>query len=81
MVSLATSTDTASFGVAPLSLVAGPVNTLWGFQQKLGLGLQRLNCDVHLCFQQFKKKSKFLPFKKKEKEKSELQHSLYVRLL
>lgn len=55
MVSLATSTDTAGFGVAPLSLVAGPVNTLWGFQQKLGLGLQRLNCDVHLCFQQFKK--------------------------
>lgn len=28
-----------------------------------------------------KKKSKFLPFKREKKEKSELQHSLYVRLL
>lgn len=40
MVSLATSTDTAGFGVAPLSLVAGPVNTAsvcGGFNKSWGL--------------------------------------------
>lgn len=53
-VSLATSAATASFVVAPLSSVTGPVSAAsasGGFQQSTRLGLQCLGCDIHPSIQ------------------------------